>query len=1225
MDIFVRNVPPYSTNKQLEKYFSTPLRECGITIFHTDKIKDRPFAVLTILDTAAGQQFLALYCVPQNSPPRVRAVKPLRWDGKALICAKSRTQSDFSARSLVYEATQQTTENASAAQRSHQAAARSRFDIKGLHCGVWDYSGSQLALTTHFNVRATGTVTFGSREAIILLGDAHADQTRIDISYHLCDNVVLGTHNDPSITFTMNGMAPKFYQKSSQDVLSTALTALTLGSSTARRPAPKKTRLAGINEAHSKVAGACFVYRVILTDGSMLSSVKSLLVRNSKAPSKFSVRSPILLPSESWEKSKALLNIELQDASRLGTEPFALRFQLDRLARNGRLAPQRVLGLLPKVRRLHKEHGLDATSSALRHFYHDIPPAGPTTEAAQLSIAALEEMLETAALAYNKYNPENPYELAKRYAHINLVHKAVVTPTGTYLEGPEPEPTNRVLRQYPTQTDHFLRVVFEDEDGGAVRYDPRTTQDFIYRERFRQVLDGSIIIAGLGFSFLGFSHSSLRSQSCWFMAPVVSQGTLKFAPMVIKELGDFSHIRTPAKCAARIGQCFTDTNTSVKLDPTKIGVLETVERNGRDFSDGVGTISPGLLKAVWRVYGLKRLLKPTILQIRFQGAKGVVSLDTRLEGQRLLLRSNMMKFVGSNSWDLEICGAAYRPLPMVLNRQFIKILEDLSVSIYAFVDLQKAAVDKLRCMTTCATNSATLLESVEMTRATNVPSLIKLLEQIGLDYREDQFLYGIVEMAVVNQLRDIKYRGRIPVEQGVTLYGIMDETNFLKEGEVYVATEGGAQPGRDDRARDRIIVTRSPAMHPGDVQVVNAVDVPADSPLKQLSNVVVFSQQGARDLPSQLSGGDLDGDLYNVVWDRTLIPKTTCLAADYPKVTPAVLDREVTAKDMSDFFVKFMETDQLGMLCNIHLQLADHLPDGTFSPECIMLAGMSSTAVDYSKTGIPVNMQECPKYERCRPDFMAPSPRVYVSDEGYIGFEDEETAEDEAFEDLDMEKRPMRYYASYKALGYLYRAIDEKRFLETMQSQHRAITSRVTIAPTMSRLLAYMKTWTSQYGIIHVHHQALAKEIRSAYEDSLLDILYHYEPAANIPLSEREVFAGSILGRQGGSQGKPLRELSKTMRERFETVVEYATARIVHGDPAVHAADDLDDLYDDRELEALPRAIACLSVAVSERGLVDRKVGELKSFTYIAAGICLRELHRFRATTFGSMGPLPGV
>lgn len=54
------------------------------------------------------------------------------------------------------------------------------------------------------------------------------------------------------------------------------------------------------------------------------------------------------------------------------------------------------------------------------------------------------------------------------------------------------------------------------------------------------------------------------------------------------------------------------------------------------------------------------------------------------------------------------------------------------------------------------------------------------------------------------------------------------------------------------------------------------------------------------------------------------------------------------------------------MLSTIH-QLADQKAAGTFNPDCIKLAGMCSTAVDYSKTGIAVNMKDCPKYESADP------------------------------------------------------------------------------------------------------------------------------------------------------------------------------------------------------------------------------------------------------------------
>ena len=37
-------------------------------------------------------------------------------------------------------------------------------------------------------------------------------------------------------------------------------------------------------------------------------------------------------------------------------------------------------------------------------------------------------------------------------------------------------------------------------------------------------------------------------------------------------------------------------------------------------------------------------------------------------------------------------------------------------------------------------------------------------------------------------------------------------------------------------------------------------------------NVLVFSKHGARPIPQIIGGGDLDGDLYFVCWEKKLIP-----------------------------------------------------------------------------------------------------------------------------------------------------------------------------------------------------------------------------------------------------------------------------------------------------------------------------------------------------------------
>lgn len=538
-----------------------------------------------------------------------------------------------------------------------------------------------------------------------------------------------------------------------------------------------------------------------------------------------------------------------------------------------------------------------------------------------------------------------------------------------------------------------------------------------------------------------------------------------------------------------------DTNETIDLSPDNVGELAVITRNGYDFSDGVGTISKDMLKKVWRVYGNKRLLKPTALQIRFQGAKGMVSLDTRLKGEQMLLRSNMKKFETESSWKLEICGAAFKPLPMFLNRQLIKILEDLEVPSEVFFDLQEDAISKLRYMTESPINTGLFLRQ-SIPQATHISSLIWHLAEAGLDYHDDSFLYSVVEMAIVTELRDLKYRGRIPVKDGMTLYGIMDETGVLQEGEVFVITEqhaasrGASAPNgyrEDDPAPSgkqvlenrHIMVTRSPAMHPGDVQIVRAVNVGEESPLQQLRNVVVFSQHGGRDLPSQLSGGDLDGDLYNVIYDQRFLTAQTYVAAEYPRLSPLELDRPITADDMSSFFVKFMETDQLGMICNVHMKLADQKPLGTLAPDCVKIAAMASTAVDFSKTGIPVNMAELPRYDRLRPDFMAPTPRIQLTDTGEVEIEELDNFDDDAFEGIDEERKPLRYYKSEKVLGRLYRNIDEQQFLDKMHDYHKTKMQSVTLPyGLMQKLCDYIVYHADNYGVIYDHHMEFARDVR---------------------------------------------------------------------------------------------------------------------------------------------------
>jgi hypothetical protein len=162
-------------------------------------------------------------------------------------------------------------------------------------------------------------------------------------------------------------------------------------------------------------------------------------------------------------------------------------------------------------------------------------------------------------------------------------------------------------------------------------------------------------------------------------------------------------------------------------------------------------------------------------------------------------------------------------------------------------------IDELHKSVTSTINISNFLETEKIGDVAGFPSLIRRSNDVQIDVLNDRFLRSIVEMGAIVRLRELKYKGRIPVKRGVKLIGIMDESGILKEGEIYCTWIDTA--GRTRILNGDVVITRSPSNHPGDVRIVKAVVVPPKSPLRQIYNCVVFSQWGDRDLPSMLGGG----------------------------------------------------------------------------------------------------------------------------------------------------------------------------------------------------------------------------------------------------------------------------------------------------------------------------------------------------------------------------------
>ncbi|QSS62630.1 RNA-dependent RNA polymerase [Histoplasma capsulatum] len=1166
MEIFCRNVPDQVQNNHLTRQFRPVLAPFGIHCFHCRKLPNRN-AILTIGDLSKALKLLATYG-RSSGPGRVRRPprQQLRMFGQVIVIEQGRnTPDEFLLRSLKNEEETRLARGAISnnVQNHHQAPPVKRiksFSITAMSCGMWDYHQGNPVFIECYRCGKNGKIAFGKTAVRVAL------ETMQDVIYHLeftysniLGSIYTGTINAPSITITAD-TAPRLYKTDPTDVLAAGLHDMLQIQQKWMRKRPLKTRVGHFGDEHEALAGTCFVYRFLLKSSDDLVVVRDLanerhipdIARWVDHRAKYDVPYSTLM-----QRFMAFLSQE--------NMPYRVRFQLQKLVWNGDISPAKAISFASRVRATLVIEDLDIVVRALMRLSSDVKWPSPDVEASEVDVPALVEVFKNALESTAREREMTRSNRPMNPNHISI-HRAQITPCGTYLDGPHAETKNRVLRHYSSHVDHFLRVEFVDETGDPVRYDPRASIDMIFESRFKTVLKSGINIAGRKFEFLGFSHSSLRSQTCWFVAPFYKDRILYNASTIIQNLGRFDHIQSPAKQAARIGQTFSDTLTSIPISDKYISIGKDVERNGRVFSDGVGTISPSVMYMIWKDHSLRSVVKPTVFQIRLAGAKGMISLDSRKKGKSLVLRPSMIKFHLPNSYNafnIEICGSGLKPLPFFLNAQMIKILEDLGVDESVFLRLQADEISRLRATATSTAKAARFLEDTNIAKSVGLPWLINVLEGFGLRHSNDEFLRRVMELSVLIKLRDLKYRARIRVPNAVTLFGIMDETGILKEGEVF-CTSLSDKGVREVLVNPRVVVTRSPAMHPGDVQIARAVDVPADSPLRQLHNCIAFSQHGHRDLPSMLSGGDLDGDLYNVIFDNTLLPKRIARPAEYPRVQEKVLGRTVVREDIIDFFVTFMQQDQLGRIATIHQALADQRPLGTFDPECLLLAELHSTAVDFSKTGVPVDLARIPKFPSCRPDFQAPSPRIRIAENLSLLEGDMDAVQDGGDEDDD-ERPAVRFYKSENILGKLYRSIDEVKFLQHRQSVMELPSAMC--APSVLRGVWEFVQREAE-GFLWDHHIEHALDIRQIYEDNLLEIMARFSSTPwKSSITEYEVFVGTILG-HGQKLSQRQKDSSKQMREEYEDLVQFVTA-----------------LIQDREaggVESLERSIACLYIAVEE-------------------------------------------
>lgn len=500
------------------------------------------------------------------------------------------------------------------------------FKCSSISSGIWNYNlvGSDLVYAPQLQWDIPGSARFGDRAIILRL----TSNQRIEFRYSSINDITTELGGSPSLIISMME-PPRLFEEIVADPVADLLASLNLSQFVQQQPrrnGPSRYRIAYLTGEHREIAAHCLVYKLVLDDRCEMALPSnennnekiSLLRQAHGIPALISRHTDVVRMTEKYADSFERLKQALISIS--NELPFALQFQIQKIAQNNYLPPSKVRQLLPEIIAIKKRSNLPICISAVRKLSNQIDFPGPNVEGHDFVLQTLIDLLQENESYYMRHGtPLDEVITEELSGNVVIIHRVKVTPTSILLSGPEPETKNRVLRKYPDNHDYFLRVTFCDEDGQPVRFSGQVSHDRIFNERFKDVLRVGITIGGRKFEFLGFSHSSLRSQTCWFMAPFVFGSEILDSRAVISELGDFSKIYSPAKCAARIGQVFSDTPTTVKIDPRIVNIVDDVERNDRVFSDGVGTMSQSVMERIWAKLSNSRGVKPTCFQIRYAG------------------------------------------------------------------------------------------------------------------------------------------------------------------------------------------------------------------------------------------------------------------------------------------------------------------------------------------------------------------------------------------------------------------------------------------------------------------------------------------------------------------------------------------------------------------------------------------------------------------------------
>ncbi|CAO3635853.1 unnamed protein product [Cunninghamella blakesleeana] len=694
--------------------------------------------------------------------------------------------------------------------------------------------------------------------------------------------------------------------------------------------------------------------------------------------------------------------------------------------------------------------------------------------------------------------------------NFTTIYSVYVTPTTLIVQPPRIEQTNRFLRKYKQHSDRFLKVQFVEEDLGSLTssflrrpcYSSLSSQqshgDYPYDndpvlDRIYKVFMNGIQVGKLTYQFLAYDTTSLKRHSCWFFAPT---STLS-ADDILNDIGELESIVTLSHYTSAMDICLSPTEqikmnwgllnnnnnnnnnndnnhhglinkkkkkkNDIKKNDTSTNFIEWIDyvyNNDETIRPGCGKMSAQFAREIVQLSNKSIAVNgtPSAVQFSLGGTIGVLALSNFVSGKiKIQLRPCQYVFNKQPS-DFEIVQfSTYKPA--FLDRSIITTLTSYGIHEQVFHFMIQHSVQSLNNLTNYPSITYDYLK--EFANEFGTVQRMRQMIDAGFLTRLDPFIYNSICAFKFNRLKNIRKFGSLHVKKGAELMVILDDTNTLADNEIFcqLSDLNKGLLSKREVITGACMIFPKPCLHSGDMIIVKAINSPK---LRHWNDVIVVSSKQKSLLPSQIVGGQFNGERYTIIWDPQLIPLQPLLETLENKEPPDTsAAKPINRSKAISYFVNYLNNDHRDSIEKYFLRAADKSTRGARDGECTQLSVQYADVMEFLQTPCAIKLED-KSNEPTFPDF------------------------------LEIPNNPS--YESIRLLGRMYRMIQPITYMNFMKDMITKFTDTTVVYDPRLK-----KDGMEKYIID-------AREMKISYEYALKKLMKQYGI-----LTEAEIITGFVV------------------------------------------------------------------------------------------------------------------